>query len=218
MDPASLSTIFANVAFFVIFQCIFFYVVVSKKYEATLSDKSGIIKTFVENSPLIGKLLCKKLLKDASSTNATYEGIRWTIATDPSQSDIIEDHTLEERLKLVEEKLYELHKNEDDTYKIGNVVKSGEKYYKCISIREAKDILNRRALLKTMSMFVVPSLIICIILVVVSLYQKKWGKHHSLAMVLIAGCFSTEIIFYLLVLEGHIIVGDWELIHNLFKK
>ena len=115
-------------------------------------------------------------------------------------------------------KLYSINKNIDDTYKIGNIVKSKDEYYECISIRQAKDILNRYELLKAMGLFVIPSVIICVALVILSIYQKKWGKHHSLAMILIAGCFSTEFIFYLTVLEGHLIVGDWELIHNFFRS
>lgn len=277
LDPASLSTIFANITFFVIFQCLFFYFVVSKKYEAELADKTGILKPFVENSPLLGKLLCKKLLNDATRKNQQYEGVHWKIiSNDKSKSgcssravcvDDIEDDTLKRRIenqltdrknwitseidknetKLKEEKeqkaideiknhlrfwksykedvevkthlqIYDLKTKSDDTYKVGNVVKSGDTYYQCISIREEKDILNRYALLKAMSLFVVPSVIICIILIIISVHQKKWGTHHSWAMGLIAGCFTTEVIFYFLVLEGHMIVGDWELIHGLFKK
>ena len=100
LNPASLSTIFANVAFFVIFQCIFFYVVVSKKYEATLSDKAGIIEPYVQNSPFLGKLLCKKLLKDAAKDSQRFEGIRWIIISDDkSRSDIIQDDIFSERLE-----------------------------------------------------------------------------------------------------------------------
>jgi hypothetical protein len=268
LHPASLSTIFANIAFFVTFQCIFFYLVVSKKYEETLTDKAGIIKPYVENSPYLGKLLCKNLLRDAVKNSQRYEGIRWVLISDnKSRSDIIEDDAFSERLnnelerrkayikknidnidqKLKEEqdsakieelknskkwwqedekkegiseqlKLYSIHKYIDDTYKIGNIVKSKDKYYECISIRQAKDILNRYDLVRAMALFVIPSVVISVVLIVLSVYQKKWEKHHSLALILIAGCFSTEFIFYLTVLQGHLIVGDWELIYNFFKS
>ena len=268
LHPASLSTIFANVAFFVIFQCIFFYVVVSKKYEATLLDKAGIIEPYVQNSPYLGKLLCKKLLKSAAKDGQQFEGIRWLIISDDkSRSDIIQDDNFGERLenelnernawikynldevnrKLKEEQdskkieglknnrkywkqyeqqesiskhlnLYSIEKKQDDRYKIGNIVKSKDKYYECISIRQANDIVNRYELKKAMALFVIPCLIMCVILVIISIIQKKWGKHHTWAMVLIAGCFTTEIIFYITVLEGHLIVGDWELIYNFFRS
>jgi hypothetical protein len=247
IDPASISTIFANVAFFILFQCIFFYLVVSKKYEEELENKTQMIQPFLENSPYLGKLLCKKMKENAEKSQQKINGMYWLeISSVPKNTEFIEDDSLHGRLIAkrnemakwleanrdkewihkyigsanitIQLKIYNMDTTAEDTYKIDDIVKSGDKYFRCISIREMKDILNRNSLIRPITMFVCPCVILAIVLLVVANLQKKWGKHHTWAMILIAGCFSTELIFYISVMQGHMIVGDWQLLHNAFEK
>ena len=77
---------------------------------------------------------------------------------------------------------------------------------------------NVEQLKNTAINFVVPAGIISVILASIAIYKNKWKSSHTLALVLIAACFSTELVIYLAVFKTHIILGDYELLKMIFDK
>ena len=60
-QSANISITAANIACFIIFQCIFFYFVASTQLDRLVLDKGSTLSTFTKTSPVLKHLLCSKL-------------------------------------------------------------------------------------------------------------------------------------------------------------
>lgn len=59
--PANICLLTTNIAFFIVFQCIFFYYFGCKQYDNMLKKKANFVKGFLHNSPLVGPVTCAKI-------------------------------------------------------------------------------------------------------------------------------------------------------------
>jgi len=86
-----------------------------------------------------------------------------------------------------------------------------------VKAKERKE-KNIKSLKSTAALFVIPAAIIALLSAGYAINKNKWTRSHTLALILIAGCFTTEFIIYIAVFRTHVILGDYELLLKIFDK
>tara|TARA_B100000945_G_C20364172_1_gene588707 strand:+ start:683 stop:1231 length:549 start_codon:yes stop_codon:yes gene_type:complete len=158
-NAPAMTIIAANIVCFIIFQCLFFYFIASKQFENLVMEKGKSPKVFIQNSPVIGKYICKKMKSD-----------------------------------------------------------NAEKLQNSIDKNKELQSKNKLTLIETAKWYVIIGSVIGILCYIYSIKNNLWKKNHTFGMLLIAGCFTTELIYYLAVFKTHIVIGDWEIIKRLYEK
>lgn len=70
-NAPNISLLCANVACFIVCQCLFFYYVGSTQYDNMLQDKVRFIKGFLDESPVLGPVTCVRINDLLSKSRAT---------------------------------------------------------------------------------------------------------------------------------------------------
>jgi len=216
VNPANITIVSANICCFIVFQCLFFYFVASKQFENLIYDKSDIMKPFLEKSPVIGKLICSSMKKTANKLEKKLLNVRWKYIGDSQIKYEFEDHDY--RLSNIYEsstlknKILKTNSIDIPGLQEKSIVKSGKHYFQSVHISTALNEENIETLKKTAFPYVSTCGIICIVCLIISLSNKIWTKSHSIALALVATCFTTEFVIYITLFKTHQIVGDWYII------
>ena len=95
---------------------------------------------------------------------------------------------------------------------------NAEKLQNSIDKNKELQSKNKLTLIETAKWYVIIGSVIGILCYIYSIKNNLWKKNHTFGMLLIAGCFTTELIYYLAVFKTHIVIGDWEIIKRLYEK
>lgn len=83
-----------------------------------------------------------------------------------------------------------------------------------------EDKQNEKDNIVTLCIWAGPFVFVSVVMAVIAAFfgRKHWKPHHTLAMKLVACCFTTEIVYFYAVFNTFQVVGDWELANkSLFK-
>lgn len=227
---ADVSLLCANVALFSLVQCLFYLHIASKQYDNLLLNKFGILSEYLKRDRPLKPLLCDSLMSSvhiAMFRNVGTESPEgYTVAARPDIVEALTVHANEETIHhnvVVEEGLLESEPKE--CFAVTGT--DGRVYYFVrqdnifeAARKEADENYehNRWTVATWGGPYVVIFGLITIVLFGIALRQQSWKSHHSFGALLVAGCFTTEIIYFFGVFRTYQVAGDWKIFHTLFKR
>lgn len=230
VGSADASLVCANVALFAFIQCVFYYKIASKQYDNLLLNKFGIITEYLKRDRPLKPMLCDSLMSLVNVTMFRNMGLEspegYTLAT---RSDVVEaltEHAKEGTIRTNVVVQEEIDASEPkDCFAVTGV--DGRVYYFIrqdnifeAAKREAGE--NQKHNIWTVATWGGPYVVIFGLLTLILVYNAQhnelWQSHHWFGALLVAGCFTTEIIYFFGVFKTYQVAGDWMIFDTLFKR
>lgn len=216
--------IFANVALFTVVQCFFYWFIASEQFVKLVDDKLNILRIFLDMDRPGKPLWCEDLRKRAYAVD-------W-VATERDGRGLYEPKRDAEKARLEEVKASLRAGTRETTAYLPGLARSQvievetadgtTAYYSpsgpfvpTLSKKELK-AHNFKTICTWAGLFVITSTM-CLLLSLLA-GKDHWKSHHTLGMVLVLFCFSTELLFYFGVMKTYQAVGDWNTAVTAYKK